>query len=87
LLARRADPVEAGASATDYLRFFALVTFGWFWVRMATKAAADASHPLRRRKVSLARFFAARLLPQTSALDTAIRAGASDIMALDADLF
>ncbi|CAN7757253.1 acyl-CoA dehydrogenase C-terminal domain-containing protein [Rhizobium sp. LjRoot258] len=37
--------------------------------------------------IVLARFFAGRLLPQTAALDAAIRAGASDIMALDADLF
>ncbi len=89
LLAKGGDPVEAGASATDYLRFFALVSFGWLWVRMASKAAAavDATTPLKQRKLVLARFFAARLLPQTAALDTAIRAGASDIMALDADMF
>ena len=89
LLAKGGDLVEAGASATDCLRFFALVSFGWLWVRMASKAAvsADASTPLKQRKLVLARFFAARLLPQTAALDAAIRAGASDIMALDADLF
>jgi hypothetical protein len=89
VLAKGGDPVEAGASATDYLRFFALVSFGWLWVRMASKAAAsaDATTPLKQRKLVLARFFAARLLPQTAALDAAIRAGASDIMALDADLF
>jgi hypothetical protein len=87
LLAKGADPVEAGASATDYLRFFALVSFGWLWVRMAEKASADATTPLKQRKLALARFFAARLLPQTVSLDAAIRAGAADIMALDADLF
>ena len=31
---------EAGAAATDYLRLFALVAFGWMWVRMAAAAAA-----------------------------------------------
>ena len=87
LLAKGTDPVEAGASATDYLRFFALVSFGWLWVRMAEKASADATTPLKQRKLALARFFAARLLPQTVSLDAAIRAGAADIMALDADLF
>ena len=89
LLAKGVDPVEAGASATDYLRFFALVSFGWLWVRMASKAAASANPttPLKQRKLVLARFFAARLLPQTAALDAAIRTGAFEIMALDADLF
>jgi Acetyl-CoA dehydrogenase C-terminal like/Acyl-CoA dehydrogenase, C-terminal domain len=89
LLAKVDDPVEAGANATDYLRFFALVSFGWLWVRMASKAAtsADSTAPLKQRKLHLARFFAARLLPQTAGLDAAIRTGASDIMALDAGLF
>ncbi len=44
LLAKSADPVEAGASATDYLRFFALVSFGWLWVRMADRAASDIQY-------------------------------------------
>ncbi|MBB6489322.1 acyl-CoA dehydrogenase C-terminal domain-containing protein [Rhizobium lusitanum] len=87
LLSTSADPMEAGASATDYLRFFALVSFGWLWVRMADKAAASVPTALTKRKLLLARFFAARLLPQTLALEAAIRAGATDIMALDADLF
>jgi hypothetical protein len=52
--------MEAEASATDYLRFFALVSFGWLWVRMASKAAvaAGATTPLKQRKLVLARFFA-----------------------------
>ncbi|MDQ0564195.1 alkylation response protein AidB-like acyl-CoA dehydrogenase [Rhizobium mesoamericanum] len=89
LLAKDADLDEAGAAATDYLRFFALVSFGWLWVLMASKAAASAgaSSLLKQRKLSLARFFASRLLPQTAALDTAIRSGAATLMALDAELF
>jgi hypothetical protein len=52
--------MEAEASATDYLRFFALVSFGWLWVHMASKAAvaAGATTPLKQRKLVLARFFA-----------------------------
>src|SRR3546814_19361118 len=30
-----------GAAAVDYLRLFALVAYGWLWVRMATAAACD----------------------------------------------
>src|SRR5690606_33575346 len=32
------DPEEAGAAASDYLRFFALVALGWMWLRMARVA-------------------------------------------------
>lgn len=87
MLIKGVDPAEAGANATNYLRFFAMVSFGWLWVCMADKAAADATPPLKQRKLALARFFAARLLPQTVGLAAAIRAGATDIMALNADLF
>ncbi|MGO7213077.1 acyl-CoA dehydrogenase [Rhizobium ruizarguesonis] len=89
LLAKDANPEGVGAAATDYLRFFALVSFGWLWVCMASRAAASvaANRSLKQRKLSLARFFAFRLLPQTGALDVAIRAGASATMALEADLF
>jgi hypothetical protein len=88
VLSKSTDPVEGGAGATDYLRAFALVTFGWLWVRMAVKAATSATITvgLKERKLACARFFAARLLPQTAALDAAIRAGASDLMALDSAL-
>ncbi|HEX7819167.1 MAG TPA: acyl-CoA dehydrogenase [Sphingobium sp.] len=79
---------EAGTAATDYLRSLALVTYGWVWVKMAAKvtATANATPALTRRKTALARFFVSRLLPQTVALDLAIRAGAADVVALETDL-
>ncbi|HEX7854898.1 MAG TPA: acyl-CoA dehydrogenase [Sphingobium sp.] len=79
---------EAGAAATDYLRSLALVTYGWVWVKMAAKATAtaNATPALTRRKTALARFFVSRLLPQTVALDLAIRTGAADVVALETDL-
>ncbi|MBC7285124.1 acyl-CoA dehydrogenase, partial [Hoeflea sp.] len=86
LLAARAAPAEGGAAATDYLRLFALVAFGWVWVRMAARAAAGDT-PLYRRKLATATVFADRVLPQTFALETAIRNGAASLMDLEADLF
>ncbi|MBV1686262.1 acyl-CoA dehydrogenase [Novosphingobium sp. G106] len=87
LLTNGADLEEAGAAATDYLRHFALVTYGWLWVRMAARAtAADRTSASISRYVDLARFFTARLLPQTLALDAAIRAGAAPVVAYDAIL-
>ena len=75
---------EAGAAATDYLRLFALVAFGWMWVRMAAAAASgEAASPVERRKATVARFFVERMLPETKGLAAAIEAGAPALMALE----
>ena len=88
-LAANPGAVEAGAAATDYLRLFALVAFGWMWVRMAAAArpASEAASPAEARKAMLARFFVARMLPQTLGLDAALAHGAPALMALPADAF
>ena len=89
LAAAGGGAVESGAAATDYLRFFALVAFGWMWVRMVAAAlarGADASPP-EQRKVEVARFFVARMLPETLALDAALAEGAASLMALPAEAF
>jgi alkylation response protein AidB-like acyl-CoA dehydrogenase len=80
---------DAGAAATDYLRLFALVSFGWMWTRMASAAAGlgDATTPVERRKLTVARFFVERMLPQTEGLASAIQAGAPALMALEAEAF
>jgi alkylation response protein AidB-like acyl-CoA dehydrogenase len=90
-LAERAaqDPAEPGAAATDYLRLMTLVALGWMWARMAIQALAlrDAATPRDRHKLEVARFFMARLLPQTIGLEASLAAGARLIMALAADAF
>ncbi|MCQ4160186.1 acyl-CoA dehydrogenase C-terminal domain-containing protein [Roseomonas sp. GC11] len=79
-----ADPVEAGAAATDYLRFFALVALGWMWLRMALHALAlgAAAEERHRDRLAVAQFFLRRILPQTVALDLAIAEGAAPLLAL-----
>lgn len=76
-----ADPAETGAAATDYLRFFALVALGWMWARMALLPSALPA------KQAVARFFMARVLPQTVALELALRAGAAPLMAMEEAAF
>ena len=85
ILEARAAPAEGGAAAADYLRLFALVAFGWVWVRMATSAATGET-PLHRRKLATATFFAQRVLPQTLGLEAAIISGAASMMDLEAEL-
>lgn len=75
---------EAGAAATDYLRLFALVSFGWMWARMAAVEGDDAIRTVKRQ---LADYFATRMLPQSRALAAQIAAGAGPMMALSKEQF
>ena len=84
------DPEEAGAAASDYLRLFGLVALAYLWARMA-KIALDHDEPgngaFYRAKLSTARFYMTRLLPQTSSLFSAIMAGAGPVMELPEEAF
>ena len=81
-----ADPEEAGAAASDYLRLMALVTLAWLWARMAVISLGedDAFH---RAKLASARFFYTRVLPETSMLFARIMAGKQAVMAMDEEAF
>jgi alkylation response protein AidB-like acyl-CoA dehydrogenase len=87
------DPNEAAAAATDYLRLFALVAMAWMWARMAQvakeKLAAGANGDARfyEAKIATARFFMARMLPESGALAQQIMTGAAPLMAFDDDAF
>jgi 3-(methylsulfanyl)propanoyl-CoA dehydrogenase len=94
LLAQKglADPDEAGAAATEYLRAFGLVALAYIWTRIAETAgakrdAAAGEAAFYDAKLATARFFMAKLLPETNALFAAIAAGAEPVMALAAEAF
>jgi hypothetical protein len=77
------DREQAGAAASDYLRLFALVALAYMWARMAKVSVAGLGgdrDAFYRAKLATARFYMTRLLPQTSALFTALMAGAKPIM-------
>jgi hypothetical protein len=85
-----ADPEEAGAAATDYLRLFALVALGFMWCRMAEIALAKKSGEeaeFYNAKLASARFFMARILPETNSLFTVLTSGKATLMALPAEAF
>jgi hypothetical protein len=88
------DPEEAGGAATEYAAAVRRSTaLGYMWVRMAEVAAQkrvwrpgnDAG--FYDAKIVTARFFMARVLPQTVSLNHQIKAGASTLMALPAEAF
>ena len=86
------DPEEAGAAATDYLRLMGLVALGFMWAKSAKVAEAklpeaNGDAGFYKAKLTTAQFFADRLLPQTGALWSAIKAGKASMMELEEAAF
>jgi len=85
-----ADPDEAGAAASEYLRAFGLVAMGYLWARIAEIALGRAGGDeamFYKGKLATARFYMARVLPETNALFANIAAGAKSLMELEAAAF
>jgi hypothetical protein len=80
---------EVGAAAVDYLRVVAHLVFAWLFARMAKVALAkvDAGDPFYAAKLATARFYFAKLLPETAGLIRSARAGLKPLMEMDAALF
>jgi len=75
---------EVGAAAVDYLRVAGHLVFGYFWARMAQVAlhqiAAGNTDPFYRGKLQTARFYFAKLFPETATLMRTARSGAQVLM-------
>jgi len=83
------NPDEVGAAAVDYLRVCGHLVFAYLWARMAKVALAKQSSgdTFYVAKLATARFYFAKLLPETAGLVRSARAGAAPMMELDAALF
>jgi len=83
------NPDEVGAAAVDYLRVCGHLVFAYFWARMAKVALAkvDSGDPFYRAKLATARFYFAKLLPETAALIRSARAGSASLMEMEEALF
>jgi alkylation response protein AidB-like acyl-CoA dehydrogenase len=82
------NPNDAGAGASDYLRLMGIVTVGWMWARMAKLAqaqlAAGAGDAARYRgKLTCARYWMERMMPECPMLFERIQAGSATIMSYD----
>jgi alkylation response protein AidB-like acyl-CoA dehydrogenase len=83
------NPDEVGAAAVDYLRVCGHLVFAYFFARMA-RIALDrqgSGDPFYTAKLHTARFYFAKLLPETAGLIRSARAGAGTLMAMDEGLF
>jgi alkylation response protein AidB-like acyl-CoA dehydrogenase len=82
------NPNDAGAAASDYLRLMGIVVVGWMWARMAKLAqaqlAAGTGDTARyQAKLTCARYWMERMMPECAMLFERIQAGSGTIMAFD----
>jgi alkylation response protein AidB-like acyl-CoA dehydrogenase len=80
-----ANPDEAAAASSDYLRMFALVAIGFMWLKMAKAAAAklaagEGDAAFYGSKLKTARFYVTKILPEVEQHFRAIMAGAKPLM-------
>ena len=82
------NPDEVGAAAVDYLRVAGHLVFGYFWARMAQVALREIAQgntdPFYQAKLQTARFYFAKLFPETATAMRTARAGARVLMDTDA---
>ncbi|MDP3423870.1 MAG: acyl-CoA dehydrogenase C-terminal domain-containing protein [Burkholderiaceae bacterium] len=86
------NPDEVGAAAVDYLRVAGHLVFGYFFARMASVALKEIAaaeregrqtDPFYPAKLQTARFYFAKLFPETITLMVTARAGAKPLMDTD----
>ena len=84
-----ANPDEVGAAAVPYLRTVGHLVYSYFWARMARIALdkQDSGDIFYQSKLATARFYFAKLLPETASTIRAARAGAKSMMDVDVALF
>jgi hypothetical protein len=83
-----ADPRDALAGATPYLRMFSLLTAGWLMARQALAATSalddgNGDQEMAAGKLATARFFCEELLPAVHGLAPAVTKGADLVFAAD----
>jgi butyryl-CoA dehydrogenase len=80
---------EVGGAAVPYLRVVGHLVFAYFFARMA-KIALDkqsSGDDFYKAKLATARFYFARLLPETAMLIRQARSGVKNLMEMDESLF
>ncbi|MGE3690480.1 MAG: acyl-CoA dehydrogenase C-terminal domain-containing protein [Novosphingobium sp.] len=87
-----ANPDNAGAGAHHYMHIAGIVSLGLMWLRMATVAqtslgAGTSDKAFYEAKLTTARYFAERFMPDAGALRRKIEAGSEAMMALPVEAF
>ncbi|KQW02578.1 acyl-CoA dehydrogenase C-terminal domain-containing protein [Rhizobacter sp. Root1221] len=80
---------EVGAASVDYLRVVGHLVFGYFWARMAKVALEKqgGGDPFYKAKLATARFYFAKLMPETASLIRTARAGLPTLVEMEESWF
>ncbi len=86
------NPNNLGAGAHHYMHIMGIVTLGLMWLRMAHVAKAKLDEnpedkAFYEAKLTTARYYAERFLPDAGALRRKLEAGSENMMALGEDAF
>jgi alkylation response protein AidB-like acyl-CoA dehydrogenase len=90
------NPDNAGAASVPYMHLMGIVAVGLMWLRMASAAQAllaagpengggDAT--FLTAKLTTARFYAERIMPDTGSLRRKLEAGAESMMSMPVEMF
>lgn len=86
------DKNEAGAASVDYLRLFALVVMGSYWLKILRAAnqkleSGEGQKEFYQAKLNTGKFFFDRLLPEIQGRFAMISAGAKPLMTMTEEEF
>ena len=86
------NPNHLGAGAHHYMHIMGIVTLGWMWLRMAkvaqaALAAGTDDKAFYEAKLTTARYFMDRYLPDAGALRRKLETGSDSMMALSEEAF
>ncbi|NIJ60908.1 acyl-CoA dehydrogenase C-terminal domain-containing protein [Qipengyuania flava] len=86
------NPNHLGAGAHHYMHIMGIVTLGWMWLRMAkvaqaALAAGTDDKAFYEAKLTTARYYMDRYLPDAGALRRKLESGSDSMMALGEDAF
>ncbi|MBW8840412.1 MAG: acyl-CoA dehydrogenase C-terminal domain-containing protein [Sphingomonadales bacterium] len=86
------NPNNVGAGAHSYMHLMGIVAVGLMWLRMAAaaaklKAAGEGDAAFLGAKLTTARYYAERIMPDAGALRRKIESGAEALMALPPEMF
>jgi hypothetical protein len=87
-----ANPDNAGAASVPYMHLMGIVAVGLMWLRMATAAqrmlaAGQGDAAFLTAKLTTARFYAERIMPDTGSLRRKLEAGAESMMSMPVEMF
>jgi alkylation response protein AidB-like acyl-CoA dehydrogenase len=87
-----ANPDNAGAASVPYMHLMGIVAVGLMWLRMATAAqrmlnAGEGDAAFLTAKLTTARFYAERIMPDTGSLRRKLEAGAESMMSMPVEMF